>query len=98
MPLRFEWSLRKAAINFRKHSVSFEEAATVCEGRHQRVYDIEHSVAEDREIAIGFSVRLRLLVVVIYEQEDETIRIISARRANRAEGLRFFVENRGPAR
>ena len=96
--LRFEWSLKKAAINLRKHRVSFDEAATVFEGRHQRVYDIEHSGTEDREIALGFSVRLRLLVVVIYEQEDETIRIISARRANRAEGLRFFKENHGPAR
>jgi len=90
---RFEWNPRKAASNFRKHRVSFEEAATVFnDPRRLQTYDLEHSADEDREIVVGFSFRMRLLMVVIYEQDDNVIRIISARRATRAEGLRYFSE------
>ncbi|MCY2950452.1 MAG: BrnT family toxin [Planctomycetota bacterium] len=91
--LRFEWDPRKAAKNRRKHGVSFEEAATVFNDlRRLREYDLMHAGEEDREIVIGFSERMRLLMVVIYEQEENVIRIISARRATREEGLRYFAE------
>ncbi len=91
---QFKWSRDKAVKNFRKHGVSFEEAATIFrDARRLQMYDLEHSVDEDREIVIGFSYRMRLLMVVIYEQDDDVIRIISARRATRGEGLRYFAED-----
>jgi len=91
---KFEWHSGKAAINVAKHGVTFEEAATVFDDlRRLQIYDLEHSVDEDREIVIGFSYRMRLLMVVIYEHDDQVIRIISARRATRQEGLRYFVES-----
>jgi uncharacterized DUF497 family protein len=91
---KFEWNSRKAALNLRKHGVTFEEAATVYgDLRRLQTYDLEHSGIEDREIVIGFSERMRLLMVVVYEQEENIIRIISARRATREEGLRYFVED-----
>ncbi|MGH7214334.1 MAG: BrnT family toxin [Tepidisphaeraceae bacterium] len=58
-----------------------------------QTYDLEHSLDEDREIVIGFSFRMRLLMVVIYEHDHDVIRIISARPATRAEGLRYFAES-----
>lgn len=58
-----------------------------------QTYDLEHSLDEDREIVIGFSARFRLLMVVIYEQDDDVIRIISARRATPKEGARYFAES-----
>jgi len=95
--LRFEWDAKKAADNVRKHGVTFDEAATVFDNRPiQRRYDLEHG-SEDREIVVGWSYRMRLLMVVIYEIEENTIRVISARRATRAEGLRFFTETEGSA-
>jgi uncharacterized DUF497 family protein len=90
--LRFEWDRRKAELNVRKHGVTFEEAATVFNGPVLREYDLVHG-PEEREIVIGFSYRARLLFVVIYEYEEDTIRIISARRASRVEGQRYFAEN-----
>lgn len=92
---RFEWHEQKAASNHRKHGVTFEEAATVFEDqRRLQIYDLEHSTPdEDREIVIGFSHRMRLLLVVIYERSENIVRIISARRATRAEGLRYFAED-----
>ena len=91
---KFEWHSGKAALNQRKHGVSFEEAATVFSDlRRLQTYDLEHSGLEDRDIVIGFSYRMRLLMVVVYEQEENIIRIISARRATREEGLRYFAED-----
>jgi uncharacterized protein len=91
---RFEWHDAKAEVNARKHGVTFDEAATVFhDPRRLQMYDLEHSLDEDREIVIGFSHRLRLLMVVIYEQDKEVTRIISARRATKSEGLRYFAES-----
>jgi uncharacterized DUF497 family protein len=94
-PYRFEWHKEKAASNYRKHGVTFEEAATVFEDeRRLQVYDLEHSTPdEDREIVIGFSHRMRLLMVVVYERSENIVRIISARRATKAEGGRYFIED-----
>jgi uncharacterized DUF497 family protein len=92
--MQFEWDSAKAAGNVRKHRVSFEEAASVfSDPRRLREYDLEHAGTEDREIVIGFSAKLRLLMVVVYEREEGYIRIISARRATRQEGLRYFRED-----
>jgi len=78
---RFDWHDAKAEINARKHRVTFEEAATVFnDPRRLQMYDLEHSVDQDRGIVIGFSHRMRLLMVVIYEQGENISRIISARR------------------
>ena len=91
---RFHWNAEKAALNLAKHGVTFEEAATVHDDpRRVEIYDVLHSFEEDRFIWIGFSFRMRLLMVVLYEQEeDQVYRIISARRATRDEGLRYFSE------
>jgi uncharacterized protein len=90
--LQFEWNPLKDRLNQRKHGVSFREAATVFDGPVLREYDLEHG-PEDREIVIGYSYKERLLFVVIYEYEQDTIRIISARRATQAEALRYFAES-----
>ncbi len=46
--------------------------------------DPDHSITEDRYITFGVSDRGRLLVVA-HTEEDETIRIISARLASKGE-------------
>ena len=85
MPLNFEWDEAKARSNLAKHSVSFEEAATVFSDPLSRtIPDPAHSRVEDRFIIIGRSHQQKLLVVVHTERGDN-IRIISARRASRRE-------------
>jgi uncharacterized protein len=85
--LSFEWEPRKARSNDLKHGVSFEEAATAFSDEHGLVVpDPDHSEDEDRHILLGLSSRLRLLVVVhCLRGAEETIRIISARRATGGE-------------
>ena len=84
---RFEWDRKKAALNRRKHGVSFEEAQTVFYDEHAiEFFDPDHSNREDRFIMLGLSFNLRLLVVCHCVREAQSvIRIISARRATRHE-------------
>ncbi|MYN19751.1 BrnT family toxin [Rugamonas sp. FT107W] len=84
--MRFEWDQCKAVANLRKHGVSFDEARTVFEDFDVRlIRDIAHSNSEDRFLAIGFSQRGRLLLVCHCYRNNETIRLISARKANSTE-------------
>ena len=79
-PLAFEWDPRKAALNLAKHAVSFDEAATAFgDLLAQIIDDPDHSVGEQRSILLGQSDRRRLLVVMFTERR-ESIRLISARR------------------
>jgi uncharacterized DUF497 family protein len=85
--LRFEWDARKAVANRRQHEVSFEEAKSVfLDEEALLIPDEEHSTEEDRFIIMGFSAQLRILVVChCYREPGDVIRIISARKASRAE-------------
>jgi uncharacterized DUF497 family protein len=79
MGFRFEWHPQKARENLRKHGVTFAEAATVLrDSRDVTIHDELHSDAEeDRFASIGLSALGRLIVVIYCEREDR-IRIISA--------------------
>ena len=83
--LQFTWDPGKAAANFSKHGVSFEDASTVFRNPLARVLpDPTHSEQEQRPLIIGHSAGGRLLLVVFTETEDR-IRIISARDASARE-------------
>ncbi len=76
----FEWDPEKAALNRKKHRVSFDEAVTVFYDPLSATFDdADHSIGEQRLITVGFSSQGRLLVVSHTERGD-ALRIISARR------------------
>jgi uncharacterized DUF497 family protein len=81
------WDENKNQENIRKHNVSFEEAETVFyDPNGKLIDDPDHSEDEDRFIILGLSKMLRLLVVChCYRENDETIRIITARKAAKKE-------------
>ena len=85
--LRFEWDPQKAQANLKKHGVSFVEASTVfADERALLIDDPEHSDDEDRFILLGLSAALRTLVVChCYRERENTIRLISARKATKRE-------------
>ena len=85
--LRFEWDPTKDQANRRKHRVSFEEAESAFADEHARLLDDpDHSADEERFILLGLSSRFRVLVVAhTYRGNEDVIRIISARRATKAE-------------
>jgi hypothetical protein len=85
--IHFEWDSVKAEANLRKHGVSFEEAETVfSDDLALLIDDPDHSDEEDRFVLLGFSAAPRILAVVhAYRLAQDTIRIISARKATKAE-------------
>jgi uncharacterized DUF497 family protein len=84
--LNFEWDANKNASNIKKHSVSFDEAKTVFTDEYARlISDPDHSENEDRFILLGASIDSKLLVVCHCVREGESIRIISARKADKQE-------------
>ncbi len=85
--MNFTWDPRKAVSNKKKHGVSFEEAATVF--GDPLALAVEDAVEPERTLLLGMSERLRVLVVVHVELADETIRLISARRATSHERRRY---------
>jgi uncharacterized DUF497 family protein len=91
--LRFEWDPAKDQANRRKHKVSFQEAESVFADDHARFLDDpDRSEAEDRFVLLGLSSRFRVLVVVhTYRGNEDVIRIISARRATKAERAYYDV-------
>ena len=85
--LRFEWDENKNRANQRKHKISFDEAKTVFYDENARLIpDPDHSENEERFIIMGMSSNLHMLVVVhCYKENNEVIRIISARKVTRNE-------------
>jgi uncharacterized DUF497 family protein len=90
--VRFEWDKAKNRGNRRKHGVSFEEAQSVFLDEHAlRFFDPDHSENEDRFLLLGVSARLRVLVVChCYRVNDQLIRIISARKADKQEETDYW--------
>ena len=83
----FEWDEVKNKANIEKHGISFEEAKSVFfDESALLIADPDHSETEDRFVLLGFSTKLRLLLVChSFEVDEGLIRIISCRKANRKE-------------
>jgi len=89
----FTWDENKNKSNVKKHGVSFEQACKIFnDPKKLEKYDIAHSVLEDRSIIIG-QAEGNLLFVVNTEADEETIRIISARKANKVEQGAYYEQN-----
>ena len=90
----FAWDRHKELVNIEKHSIDFTEAKSVFFDEFARLMDDpDHSDAEDRFLIIGMSHKFKCLIVChCYRQEEDVIRIISARKATRREKS-FYKES-----
>ena len=91
MHIQFEWDEDKNNINKKKHKVSFDEAKTVFyDPSALIIHDPDHSEDEERFLIMGLSQTLKVLVVChCYRENDEIIRIISARKADKDETRKY---------
>jgi uncharacterized DUF497 family protein len=91
--VQYEWDNGKAALNLRKHGVDFGEAIIALEDP-KRLEEIDDRFAydEERTLVIGMG-RGRVLFVVTTLRNDDTYRIISARKATRHEQDRYYARD-----
>ncbi len=90
--VNFEWDENKNDINKRKHGISFEVASTVFfDDDAILADDPDHSQYEDRFLIIGMAATDDVLTVVhCYRDDDNVIRLISARKATKQEERSYF--------
>jgi uncharacterized DUF497 family protein len=92
--MKYEWDVSKALRNRLKHGVSFADAVSVLADEQALTLEDTFSKGEARFVTLGLDAHSRLLVVVFTNRED-VIRIISARKAGKTElkayekGIRF---------
>jgi uncharacterized DUF497 family protein len=89
--INFSWDDTKAKSNLIKHKISFEEAKTVFDDDNARlIQDPDHSENEDRFILLGLSCTLKILTIVhCYRDNEDNIRIISARKSTKQETKQY---------
>jgi len=87
--VEFEWDAEKARTNFARHSVSFDEAATVFgDPLAVSIDDPDHSQDERRFLTTGMSKRQRL-VIVAHADRAGRVRIINAREVTARERSQY---------
>jgi uncharacterized protein len=92
MALEFEWDDGKAAVNWRDHGLSFEEAIKAFRDPFAvEQLDTREDYGEERINLIGMCDAV--LIHVTYTERGDRIRIISARRAERHEQDHYYGEN-----
>lgn len=82
--MQFEWDPRKRDDNIRKHGLDLADAVPMFEGSMLGVPDTRQDYGENRWIGIGIT-NGRVAVVAFAECGEDSIRIISLRKANRRE-------------
>lgn len=96
--MQFEWDDAKNERNIHRHKIDFADVPMVFNGPLLTDLDERFAYGEDRWISIGLLATLPV-VVVWTERGSDTIRIISARKANKHERQRYeaYITNRlGP--
>ena len=90
--MKFGWDNAKNETNIKKHQVCFEEAASIFGDPLAITYrDPDHSIGETRYLTFGMSLN-GVLLVLSHTFHNDLVRIISARRATRAE-RKIYEEN-----
>ena len=85
--MEVDWDPDKGEANRNKHDLDFADAVTVLHDELARTIG-DDSSGERRLVTIGMDALGRVLVVV-YAHDDETVRLISARKATTHERKQY---------
>ncbi|MBI3244782.1 MAG: BrnT family toxin [Chloroflexi bacterium] len=88
--MRFEWDEAKRLANIEKHGIDFADVPLMFDGDVFTIEDQRFEYAETRYITFGL-LKFRVIVVA-HTDDDEVIRIISARKATKNEEKLYFKE------
>lgn len=87
----FEWDEHKEQINIKKHGLDFSTAALVFHDLNRlEWFDEDHSTEEDRYITIGEIGSVAVVLMVVYAERGDAIRLISARKATKQERRMYY--------
>ena len=88
--MRFEWDEVKRRLNVRRHGIDFVDAVEIFDGITLTVEDTRFDYGETRYVTLGL---LKGRVVVLaHTEQDDVIRIISARKATKNEEANYFKQ------
>jgi uncharacterized DUF497 family protein len=88
--MSYEWDEQKRQINIKKHGIDFLDVAEVFYSDTVTIPDERFDYGENRFIVIG--ILKNMVVVVVYAERGENIRIISARKATKNEKIYYFQQ------
>ena len=86
--MHFSWSERKRTSNIREHGLDFVDAPSVFEGVTYTFEDERFSCKEQRFVTLGLLSGVP--VSIVHTEGANEIRIISFRKATRAEARIYF--------
>ncbi len=88
--MKFTWDENKRLSNMKKHGIDFADVPAIFEGDVFTIEDTRLDYGETRYITFGL-LEYRVIVVA-HTDENEVIRIISARKATKNEEKAYFKE------
>ena len=88
--MSYKWDEQKRQVNIKKHGIDFLDVAEVFDGDTVIIPDERFDYGENRFIVIG--VLKNMVVVAVYTERGENIRIISARKATKNEQIYYFQQ------
>ena len=88
--MKFAWDEKKRLKNIKKHGIDFADVPAMFDGDVVTIEDERFDYGEIRFITFGL---LQFHVIVVaHTEDDEVIRIISARKATKDEEKNYFQE------
>lgn len=88
--MKFEWDEAKRRINLTRHGIDFAALSEVFEGALVTILDDRYDYREKRYLTLGLL--KGYVVAIVYTESDDVIRLISARKAERYEEIKYFKE------
>lgn len=90
--MKYTWDEKKRLANIKKHGIDFVDVPAMFDGDVVTIEDERFDYGETRFITFGL-LKFRVIVVA-HTENDEVIRIISARKATKNEEKNYFEEIR----
>jgi uncharacterized protein len=87
--MKFEWDKNKNRENIRKHGLDFADGWQIFENPLLVKLDNRFDYGEERWIGIGMMSNGVVIALIFMEKEQETIRIISMRKATNSERTKY---------
>ena len=88
--VNFEWDDTKRKLNIKKHGIDFINAQIVFDSYTLTIEDDRFNYGEERFVTFGLLEGR--VVVIVHTENDDSIRIISIRRATRYEEKAYFSQ------